>query len=130
MRVAAVIVALVSFTACNRAEIDEALAAQGINDPVLAEALVFATETPPSLTDRQLQRLRWCESRGNYASVNRSGKYRGAYQFDRRTWAATGAPGTDPAVAPGFVQDAAARRLYAARGRAPWPVCGKQIGTS
>lgn len=79
-----------------------------------------------SLTDRQLEQLRQCESSGNYQAVSRSGKFRGAYQFDRRTWASVGGSG-DPAAAAPWEQDYRARLLYDARGRSPWPHCGRRI---
>jgi hypothetical protein len=67
------------------------------------------------------------ESHGNYATVSPDGTYRGAWQFDQRTWngavARAGYPewsNRDPAQAPPHVQDAAARQLYAERGNRPW----------
>lgn len=67
------------------------------------------------------------ESHGNYAAVSPGGTYRGAWQFDQRTWngavARAGYPewsNRDPAQAPAPVQDAAARQLYAERGNQPW----------
>jgi hypothetical protein len=67
------------------------------------------------------------ESHGNYAAVSPGGTYRGAWQFDQRTWdgavARAGHPewsGRDPATAPPAVQDAAAHQLYRERGNQPW----------
>jgi hypothetical protein len=71
--------------------------------------------------------LRQCESGGNYQAVSPNGRYRGAYQFDRSTWQAMGGSG-DPAAAPPYEQDARARALYALRGSAPWPHCGRFLG--
>lgn len=62
------------------------------------------------------------ESGGNYGAVSRSGKYRGAYQFDQRTWQSVGGSG-DPATASPSEQDQRAAALYAKRGSAPWSVC-------
>ena len=70
--------------------------------------------------------LRECEAGGDYTAVSRSGKYRGAYQFDRRTWAAYGPPG-DPAAASPAEQDRRAYALFEARGHAPWPLCGRHL---
>ena len=70
------------------------------------------------------ERLRMCEATGNYEAISKSGIYRGAYQFDRQTWRTVGGEG-DPAAAPALEQDARARELYARRGKAPWPVCGR-----
>jgi len=85
------------------------------------------------LSDPQLARLRQCESGGNYSITNPSGKYRGAYQFDRPTWDGVAARhyphlrGVDPARAAPRQQDAMARALWSERGRKPWPHCGRRI---
>ena len=77
--------------------------------------------------------LRDCESGGDYSITNPSGKYRGAYQFDRSTWnsvAERHAPalaGVDPAVATPAEQDAMALALYSERGARPWPSCGRHL---
>ncbi len=67
--------------------------------------------------------LRRCESGGNYATNSGNGFY-GAYQFDLQTWQSVGGTGL-PSDAPPWEQDARARALYAARGDAPWPICGR-----
>jgi peptidoglycan hydrolase CwlO-like protein len=72
-----------------------------------------------------LERIAQCESGGNPRAVSASGQYRGKYQFDQATWEANGGTG-DPAAAPEAEQDRVAAALYAARGPAPWPVCGYQ----
>ncbi|MGI9600609.1 MAG: transglycosylase family protein [Acidimicrobiales bacterium] len=72
------------------------------------------------------ERLRFCESSGNYRAVDPSGIYRGAYQFDRQTWRTVGGSG-DPINASPSEQDARARALYALRGNQPWPVCGHYL---
>jgi hypothetical protein len=71
-------------------------------------------------------RLRNCESGGNYQAVSSSGKYRGAYQFDQRTWESVGGEG-DPAAAPPEEQDLRARILYSRSGSRPWPHCGRYL---
>jgi hypothetical protein len=68
--------------------------------------------------------LRQCESGGDYTQVSRTGKFRGAYQFSRSTWATVGPPG-DPAAASPAEQDRRAALLYARDGRSPWPFCGR-----
>lgn len=65
-----------------------------------------------------------CESGGNPAAVDPTGTYRGKYQFDAQTWGSVGGSG-DPAAAPEAEQDRRAAALYAQRGAAPWPVCGR-----
>lgn len=102
------------------AQIASAPAAKLASTPVLNPSLNWAA-------------LRKCESGGNYQAVSKSGKYRGAYQFDQRTWngvAASTTPdwvGVRPDAAPAHIQDANAQALYNARGRAPWPHCGKRL---
>lgn len=71
-------------------------------------------------------RLRFCESSDDYGAISRSGRYRGAYQFDLPTWESVGGTG-DPALATPAEQDARARELYARRGSAPWPICGRYL---
>jgi hypothetical protein len=70
--------------------------------------------------------LRQCESGGRYNAVSASGKYRGAYQFDQRTWNGVGGTG-DPAKASPAEQDKRAAILYSQRGTRPWPNCGKRM---
>lgn len=66
-----------------------------------------------------------CESGGNPRAVNPSGYY-GLYQFDLGTWRSNGGTG-NPIDASPAVQTAIAATLYLARGRQPWPVCGKYL---
>ena len=81
-----------------------------------------ATGNPTAAEAQMLAKIRHCESRGNYSIVSSSGKYRGAYQFDRRTWQGVGGAG-DPAAASPAEQDYRALILYRQRGRRPWPNC-------
>lgn len=81
-----------------------------------------ATGSPSSAEQQMLAKIRHCESRGNYSIVSSSGKYRGAYQFDTRTWQGVGGSG-DPAAASPAEQDYRALLLYRQRGRRPWPNC-------
>ncbi len=74
----------------------------------------------------QWARLRECESGGNYQAVSASGRYRGAYQFDRATWESVGGTG-DPAAAPAVEQDLRAQALFEARGSRAWPHCGRHL---
>ncbi|MFV0318538.1 MAG: transglycosylase family protein [Microthrixaceae bacterium] len=77
---------------------------------------------PTAAESAQLAKIRRCESRGNYSIVSSSGRYRGAYQFDTRTWAAVGGSG-DPAAASPAEQDYRALLLLRQRGTRPWPNC-------
>jgi Transglycosylase-like domain len=57
---------------------------------------------------------------GLYHAISPGGRYRGAYQFDLKTWEAIGGQG-DPATAPPAEQDWRASLLLQLRGLAPWP---------
>jgi hypothetical protein len=72
-----------------------------------------------------LARIRQCESGGDYSARSASGRYAGAYQFDRKTFASVGGSG-DPAAAPPAEQDYRARLLYQRRGGRAWPVCASR----
>ncbi len=69
-----------------------------------------------------LQRIKYCESGNNYRAVNSSSGAAGAYQMMYTTWhALPESRGYRTAAdAPAYVQDAAARRLYAMYGTSPW----------
>lgn len=71
-----------------------------------------------------LTKIAKCESGGDPTAISSNGTYRGKYQFDRQTWQANGGSG-DPAAASEATQDRIAAKLLAARGTAPWPVCGR-----
>lgn len=83
-----------------------------------------ARGNPTSAESATLARIRRCESGGNYSARSSSGRYRGAYQFDRATWAGVGGSG-DPAAATAAEQDYRALLLLRQRGTRPWPVCGR-----
>ena len=72
--------------------------------------------------------LRTCESGGDYTITSASGRYRGAYQFDQRTWESVGGTG-DPAAATPAEQDLRARSLLEQRGARAWPHCGANLRT-
>ncbi len=99
----------------------------------LPTATVPVPVLPPGPSPDEWAALRQCESNGNYAITNPSGKYRGAYQFDRTTWdsvASRHAPqlvGVDPAAASPADQDHLALALYSERGARPWPHCGRHL---
>jgi transglycosylase-like protein len=70
-----------------------------------------------------LNRIAFCESKGNPRAISASGTFRGKYQFNYGTWRAVGGHG-DPASAPEAEQDLRAAILLKRSGRSPWPVCG------
>lgn len=74
--------------------------------------------------------LKWgalaaCESGGNPRAVNPAGYY-GLYQFSVSTWRSVGGSGM-PHRASAGEQTYRAKRLYASRGRSPWPTCGRLL---
>ena len=70
-----------------------------------------------------LNRIAYCESKGNPRAIGGGGAYRGKYQFSFGTWASVGGRG-DPARAPEREQDRRAAMLLTRSGRGHWPVCG------
>jgi Transglycosylase-like domain len=93
---------------------------------VAAVMLGTAAPATAATSDDPWYRLRMCESGGNYA-INTGNGYYGAYQFDARTWHAYGGKGL-PHQNSAAEQDRVAKRLYAARGWAPWPACSRKLG--
>ena len=91
-----------------------------------AAPTLSGTPPPGGPTEAQWLALRMCESTNNYKAINKTGKYRGAYQFDYKTWNSLGPQG-DPAAAAPAEQDLRAKLLYAKRGSRPWPECGKHL---
>ena len=69
-----------------------------------------------------LERIAWCESRGNPTSIGGGGQFRGKYQFMQSTWEAMGGTG-DPAAASEAEQDYRAALLFVKWGPGQWPVC-------
>ena len=119
----------------RRPELQETLDTLVVSPPSAFEAFVQAAPAPPpppayparpARAERTLARIRACESGGNYRARSASGRYRGAYQMDRYTFASVGGSG-DPAVASPAEQDHRAWLLLKQRGRSPWPVCGRVI---
>jgi hypothetical protein len=79
---------------------------------------------PPAPRPPHLVAIAGCESGHRPDAVSSTGKYRGLFQFDYRTWASVGGSG-DPAAASVDEQYRRAGMLYARAGAAPWPVCGR-----
>lgn len=88
---------------------------------------VRARTRPPRGTPRAgdlLDAIARCESRGDPRATSSTGRFRGAFQFDQRTWEANGGAG-DPRDATYAEQKAVAATLLARRGVQPWPACGR-----
>jgi peptidoglycan hydrolase-like protein with peptidoglycan-binding domain len=116
--------------AVRRFQRSHGLAVDGIAGPATLRALGLSGRSVSRSggsrgTSATLARIARCESGGDPTAVSPSGRYRGKYQFSRATWRELGGKG-DPAAAPEAVQDRIAAKLLAARGTAPWPVCGRK----
>jgi len=98
------------------------LASLGLSSGRASRAVTSAPAA--SAPNTTLAKIAMCESSGNPAAVDATGQYRGKYQFSMQTWREFGGTG-DPAAAPEAEQDRIAAALLAARGTAPWPVCGR-----
>jgi resuscitation-promoting factor RpfB len=83
---------------------------------------------PPSTNGLNWDGVAQCESGGNW-QINTGNGYYGGLQFDLGTWLSNGggAYAPRPDLASREQQIAVANRLYAARGSAPWPVCGSNL---
>lgn len=102
-----------------------------------AQLAAFLAEEPKhrdALSDRQLLKLRQCESSDDYQARSANRRYFGAYQFSRATWNDVASryypwlEGLGPHKGSPAEQDAMARALWDERGAAPWPYCGQQVG--
>ncbi|HUR18643.1 MAG TPA: transglycosylase family protein [Acidimicrobiales bacterium] len=92
--------------------------------PALAHGIHRARTAPA--TAANFEKLRSCESSGNYSAVNRSNRYFGAYQFSATTWRSLGYEGLPHEATP-EVQDEAAGRLQAKAGWRQWPGCSRRL---
>jgi len=95
------------------------------------QVLLVGTKPVPSGPVPAYGGLNWaalaqCESGGNPRAINPAGPYYGLYQFDLGTWQSNGGTG-NPIDASPEEQTRVAYNLYLARGRAPWPVCGRYL---
>ena len=79
--------------------------------------------TVPGTAHLNWRGLARCESGGNPRAVNSAGYY-GLYQFSVGTWRGVGGRGMPNHASPAE-QTYRAQRLYAQRGRSPWPYCGR-----
>lgn len=80
----------------------------------------------PVRVNASLERIKICESGGNYTRISSNGKYFGAYQYGVPDWSGWGGYSRAD-LAPPSVQDARAQNDYNA-GQASWrwPTCSKQ----
>jgi hypothetical protein len=101
--------------AANKAAQD-ALQAQAVQSTA---PVIKASSGMPS----GVEKLKNCESGGDYAKNTGNGYY-GAYQYDISTWGGFGGYAR-PDLAPPSIQDAKFLQTYNARGKSPWPSCGR-----
>ena len=83
---------------------------------------------PPDTSGLNWDAVAQCESGGNW-SINTGNGYYGGLQFSASTWISNGGGVYAPTanLATKAQQIAIANKLYAARGAAPWPTCGKYL---
>lgn len=79
----------------------------------------------PARASGRWERLRRCESSGNYQTDTGNG-FGGAYQFTRSSWRAVGGSG-NPAHASRSEQDRRAKALLRLQGPKAWPKCGHYL---
>lgn len=89
---------------------------------------VLVPARPAGATTDVWWRLFGCETGGtyNHRIVSRTGKFRGAFQFDMPTWHGVGGP-TDPIRHSYMTQKFYAIRLQSHRGWRPWPYCSRRL---
>jgi resuscitation-promoting factor RpfB len=111
------------------------LARKVISKPVAKVVQVGTKERPaaPAPAPTNTSGLNWdavanCESGGNW-HINTGNGYYGGLQFNYSTWLSNGggAYAERADLASREEQIAIASKLYAARGSAPWPVCGQYL---
>ena len=100
--------------------------AVGTGPPATGDAETSPWPVVAGAADRNWTALAACESSGNPTVVSSSGKYHGLYQFDASTWRSVGGTGVASA-APAAEQTYRAQLLFASRGAAPWPSCGRLL---
>ncbi|WP_462419010.1 transglycosylase family protein [Kytococcus sp. Marseille-QA3725] len=99
--------------------------AAGLSASAAVTASALAMAAPAQAGDTgvpELEQIKHCESRGDYAAENGGTSASGAYQFLDSTWQViAGDSGYSHAAdAPESVQDAAAVKLYEQEGTTPW----------
>jgi resuscitation-promoting factor RpfB len=87
-----------------------------------------AAAAPVSTSGLNWDAVAQCESGGHWADNTGNGYY-GGLQFNISTWISNGggAYASRADLATRDQQIAIANKLYASRGSAPWPVCGKRL---
>jgi hypothetical protein len=100
----------------------ERLVFAGAGTALLTAGLVGAVLPASAVSPPILERIKQCESGGNYRAVNPRSGASGAYQFLDNTWRdmPQSAGYAKASHAPPVTQDRAAQTLYAQQGTRPW----------
>jgi resuscitation-promoting factor RpfB len=96
---------------------------------ILELLIVLSDKDKIELLPSEWRALAACESSLNPEAISPSGKYKGLFQFDDRSWGYVGGSG-DPSRASVREQYKRAKMLKEKQGWNAWPVCSKQIGVS
>ena len=95
---------------------------------MIAELLFILTaEERINMLPTEWRALAACESSLNPEALNPTGKYRGLFQFDNRSWEWVGGSG-DPARASIREQYKRAKLLHEKQGWNAWPQCSRKLG--
>jgi resuscitation-promoting factor RpfB len=112
--------------AASNREVAVRLLTKPVDQVVLVGTQPVQSGPVPAYGGLNWEALAQCESGGDPRAINPAGPYYGLYQFDLGTWQANGGSG-NPIDASPEEQTRVAYNLYLARGREPWPVCGKYL---
>jgi hypothetical protein len=95
---------------------------------LILEAFLIITEKQRvEFLPNDWKALAFCESSLNPEALNPTGKYRGLFQFDMRSWKYVGGSG-DPSRATVREQYKRAKMLKEKQGWSAWPACSKKLG--
>ena len=95
---------------------------------MIAELLFLISEKDRiEMLPTHWKELAACESTLNPRALNPTGKYRGLFQFDTRSWEYVGGSG-DPSRASVREQYKRAKLLQDKQGWSAWPQCAKKVG--
>lgn len=94
---------------------------------ILELLIVLSDKEKVELLPSDWKALAACESSLNPEALNPSGKYRGLFQFDDRSWKFVGGSG-DPSRASVREQYKRAKMLHEKQGWSAWPQCSKKLG--
>jgi hypothetical protein len=94
---------------------------------ILEAFLIISEEKSVQLLPNDWKALAFCESSLDPQALNPTGKYRGLFQFDMRSWEYVGGSG-DPSRATVREQYKRAKMLKEKQGWSAWPQCSKKLG--